>query len=173
MTISKWTFGGIVGVALLLGLAFGRFGLPSKVIERDHIVTTDREVSSTWHAYVGRSETHTEQQTKWQTVTRWEKDGSVVQTVQAQSDTKTDQVTQVSDQTSTKKEIEQKREEIHERIVESKKPDWLIGAGAGFNIEQRVPIYKAEVDRRIIGPVFLGVSAQYPVAVLAEVKLLF
>jgi hypothetical protein len=173
MTISKWTFGGAVALALLLGLAFGRFTLPTKVVERDHIVTQDREVQSTWHAYVGRSETKTEQQTKWVTTTKWLPGGEVVQTTQAQQDTKTEQKTQVAEQTSTKTEIEHKREEIHERIVEAKKPDWIFGAAAGFDLHARTPIYKAEVDRRIIGPVFVGLSGQYPAAAMLEVKLLF
>lgn len=173
MTISKPWLAGIVALALLVGLAFGRFALPAKTIERDHIVTTEHDTELTWHAYVGHTETKTEQQTKWVTTTKWLPGGTVVQTVQAQQDSKTEQVTQVNEQDSKRVETEQKHEEIHERLVEAKKPDWILGAGAGLDFKDRTPIYRGEVDRRIVGPVFLGISGQWPAAAGLEVKLLF
>jgi hypothetical protein len=160
MTLSKWTAGGIALGVLLLGIGLGRFAAPTKIIERDRLVETSRDTELTWHAYVGRTESKIETKTNWQTVTKWEKDGSVSQTaVAAQEHTEATR-TDVTD--SSGKIIEKVVERIVERekIVENAKPDWLLGAGIGTRLDKLTPIYEVAVGRRLLGPVFIAGWAQ-------------
>ena len=171
MTISRWTAGGIALAILLLGIGIGKFATPSKTIERDHIVTSERDTELSWHAYVGHTESKIETKTQWQTVTKWLPGGTVVQTQVAVQDhieaTKTD--TAESDGKQTERVVEKVVD--HEKVVESAKPDWILGAGAGVTVGHEI-LYSGEISRRIIGPVFLSVQAQKPWAAMVGVKLL-
>jgi hypothetical protein len=155
MTLSKWTAGGIALGILLLGIGFGRFATPTKILERDRIVETARDTELSWRAYVGRTESKTETKTNWQTITKWEKDGSVSQTTAvAQAATAT---TTTVVQTNEGKIVEKVVEKIveRERLVENAKPDWLIGAGIGTCLDKFAPTYNVEVGHRLFGPVFV------------------
>jgi len=176
MTVSKWTAAGVLAATLLLGLAVGRFTLPSKTIEKDHIVTSDREVESSFHAYVGHIEIKTDTKVQWQTVTKWEKDGTVTQTVAAVSQQEQATKSDTNEQESQIREVVKYQEVTHEKIVEAKKPDWILGAGAGINFDRHDLIYQADVSRRIIGPVFAtgwGEKSTRGWAAGVGVKLLF
>ena len=172
MTISKWTAAGGLAIALLVGLLFGRYAAPSRVMERDHIVTTDREIESTWRAYVGRTKVENNVRTRWLTKTVWAKDGSVTQTRQAAEDRQTKQETTVDAREAKVREVVKYQEVVHEKIIEAKRPDWLIGARAGLGLD-RQPVYGGEIDRRILGPVWIGAWGQYPTAGGVSVKLMF
>jgi hypothetical protein len=155
MTISKWTaFGAVAGV-LLLGVAIGRFMLPSKVVERDRIVTVDREVETVLRAYVGHTEIRTDTKTQYQIVTRWEKDGSVSQTVAAVNEQTQSSKSDVAETETHVREVVKLQEVTREKLVESKKPDWILGARIGIDFDKRDLVYGGEVSRRILGPVFL------------------
>jgi hypothetical protein len=160
MTLSKWTAGGIALAILLVGFGFGRFATPSKVVERDRIVETTRDTELTWHAYVGHTESKIETKTQWQTVTKWEPGGTIIQTVQAVQDhTETAHTdTAQTDGKFTERVVEKIVE--RERIVEAKAPDWLLGGKAGLRLDTGTPVYGGEVARRIIGPVFAGAWVQ-------------
>jgi hypothetical protein len=160
MTISKWTAIGIAAAILLLGYGFGRFTTPSKLIERDRIVETSRDTELTWHAYVGRTESKSETKVAWKTETKWLPGGTVIQTVVANSDHTEASSTDAATTDGKLKERIVEKVVDHEKIVENKKPDWLVGAKVGLQLDGWKPVYGGEVARRIIGPVFVGAWAQ-------------
>lgn len=160
MTISKWTAAGGLAIALLVGLLFGRYATPAKVVEKQVIVETTRDTELTWHAYVGHTETRIAEKTNWKTVTEWKPGDVVTQTVYVDRDrteaTRTDTAT--ADGQIKEKLVE--KLVYKEKLVESPKPDWLFAAKAGLLLDDRRPIYGGEVGRRILGPVFVDVWAQ-------------
>lgn len=160
MTFSKSAIAGAALGILLLGYAFGRFTTPSKLIERDHIVETSRDTELTWHAYVGHTENKSETKVAWKTETKWLPGGTVVQTVVANSDHTEASSTDVAENDGKLKEKIVEKIVDHEKIVESKAPDWLIGGRVGLQIDDGKPVYGGEVARRIIGPVFVEAWAQ-------------
>lgn len=160
MTISKWAAAGIALVLLLAGYGFGRFTTPGKVTEQERIVTVDRDVELTWHAYVGHTERKVETKTAWKTVTKWGKDGSVTQTVAAVEDKTEDTKTETVESDGKVKETVKYRDIEKVKIVESARPDWLIQGQVGVQLDGLKPVYGGAVQRRILGPVFAGVWGQ-------------
>jgi hypothetical protein len=160
MTISKLPAVGIAFVILALGVGIGRFATPTKVLERDRIVTSERDTELTWHTYVGNTENRVQTQTRWQTITKWEKDGSVTQTQVAAQATNTETKTAVAENSGTIKERIVEKIIEHERLVESKKPDWALIGRAGLAFDNLKPVYGVEIQRRILGPILLGLWAQ-------------
>jgi hypothetical protein len=160
MTISKWTLGGIAIAILLLGYAGGRFTAPAKMIEKEHIVTVDRDTELSWHAYVGHTETKSETKVAWKTETEWLPGGTVVQTVVASSDHTESAHTDVAENDGKVKEVVKYRDIEKVKIVESARPNWLISGQAGVQLDGWKPVYGGRVERRILGPVFAGVWAQ-------------
>ena len=157
---------------LLLGIAIGRFATPAKTIERDHIVTSERDTELTWHAYVGHTEIQVDTKTNWETITKWEPGGVVVQTVVANQDKHEATKTDVAENDGKLSERVVEKIVDHEKIVEAAKPDWIFGAGVGVNTTLN-PIYAGSIARRIVGPVFLEVQAQRPWAATVGVKILY
>lgn len=84
-------------------------------------------------------------QTKTETVIR---DRIVTHTVVKRADG-----TVESDTTKT----EDKQERQNQVVVAPAKPDWHISAGSELD-RTLVPSYRAQVDRRILGPIFIGGS---------------
>jgi hypothetical protein len=160
MTISKLTAAGIAVAILLVGYGTGRLTTPNKLIERDRIVETSRDTELTWHAYVGRTESKSETKVAWKTETKWLPGGVVVQTIVANSDHTKAASANVAENDGKLQERTVEKIVDHERIVESKKSDWLVGAKVGLGLDGWKPVYGGEVTRRIIGPVFVGVWAQ-------------
>ena len=160
MTISKLPAAGIAVAILLVGYGFGRFTTPSKTIERDHVVTAEHDTDLTWHAYVGHTESKVEEKTNWRTVTEWKPGNVVTQTVYV--DKERTEATRTDTATTDGKLKERIVEKIvdHEKIVEAKKPDWLVSAKVGLQLDGWKPVYGGEVARRIIGPVFVNAWAQ-------------
>ena len=160
MNISKWTAAGAVLAILLVGYAFGRFATPSKVLERDHIVTAEHDTELTWHAYVGHTESKVETKTNWQTVTKWLPGGTVTQIVQAAQDHTANINTNVAENDGKVKEVVKYVDIEKVKIIESARPDWLISGQVGSRLDGWKPVYGGEVARRIVGPVFVGAWAQ-------------
>ena len=160
MTVSRWTAAGSLAGALLVGLLVGRYATPAKVVERDRIVTTDRDTELTWRAYVGRTETRTAEKTAWRTITKWKPGGETVQTVYVDRAAESSNTTEAEERTATAKERVVTRVEEHERIVAAPRTDWLIGARAGLRFDDGRPVYGGEVARRIAGPFHIGAWAQ-------------
>lgn len=65
---------------------------------------------------------------------------------------------------STEKETEiidrskEKREKELEQIT-NKRKDWFVAAGTSINFSDAKPVYNVQVNRRIIGPIYLGGTA--------------
>lgn len=64
---------------------------------------------------------------------------------------------------STEKEteiIDKSKEKITKEYesITVKKKDWFIAGGASININDVKPVYNVQVNRRIIGPFYLGAS---------------
>jgi hypothetical protein len=160
MTISKWTALGIGAVILVLGYGAGRLTTPSRVLEQERIVTTDRDTELTWHAYVGRSERRVEEKTSWRTVTKWEKDGTVTQSTEA-AQAKAEVVkAEVAESNASVKEKVEYRDVEKLKLVEAARPDWMVRGQVGVQVDGWRPVYGGAVERRIAGPVFAGVWGQ-------------
>ena len=160
MTVSRWTAAGALAGAVLVGLLVGRYATPAKVIERDKIVTTDRDTELTWHAYVGHTETRTAEKVAWRTVTEWKPGGATVQTVYVDRAAEASSTTATAANSATASERVVTRVEERERIVEAKRQDWLVGARAGLRFDDWQPVYGGEVARRIVGPFHVGAWVQ-------------
>lgn len=121
-----------LGVLLAAGLgyAFGRYAQPAKVEIKKEVQIKEVEVT----------------RKNVVTVTREEKrpDGTVI------IDTRTvDTSTEAVNRTSKEKES---------TVVTSLKPQWRVGGGVGmkYNEVKLEPVYTLGVERRILGPVFVG-----------------
>lgn len=148
-----WKLYAAAALALVVAFAFGRWSAP-KPLERDHIVTSERDTELSFHAYVGHTITIATSETKWRTITKWEPSGEVVQVreLARSSETKTEQT-----QTDTSKH--EQTAELHQDLEHERKPahpgpDWLVAARAGVDLKLS-PILGASVSRRILGPVYL------------------
>lgn len=76
---------------------------------------------------------------------------TIVKTI-TKPDGTTETISETTDK-STKKETSRK-----EAIVVARK-DWMIGASASTKFSNLEPIYGAQVQRRILGPFYLGATA--------------
>lgn len=169
----KYLYTFLAAVALFCGgYAFGQFAQPAKVITKEKVVTKevekvvyqDRVVEKKVYVYVEKKKEHTE------TVTEKRPDGTVI--TKEVTDTHTDSNTSENTDKTEEKVVYKDRvvyqEKIVEKIREARKLDWRVGAGVGVSIpyylqgtEIGVPmlrgaVIQVEVDRRIIGPVFVG-----------------
>lgn len=171
MTVSRWTAAGAVAVALFVGLLVGRWAAPVREIECERIVMSEREASSAWHAYVGRTELRERTSTRWKTTTRWTPGGAVEQEAVALADTAREERAEGAAAEAEARELVRYEERERLKLVETKRPDWLIGAGAGYDLEERELAYGLQVARRIAGPVFLELEARRPWAAMLFLKL--
>jgi hypothetical protein len=163
---------GAVLLALLLGYGGGRYAQPAKVVEKEKIVTQiqekvvyqDRIVTQKVLVEVEKKRVHRE------TTTTKKPDGEVVTTTKVDTNTDTD----TKDNESKVEEKVVYKDRIVQQVVEKEKlvlrqPDWRIAAGVGVSIPHylgqpdvgvSIPyglVIQAEADRRILGPVWLGV----------------
>lgn len=155
----KLAIGGAALAALVGSFAAGRFSAPRQVAE--HIVTSERDTSLTWHAYVGRTVTVAKTDTRWRTVTQWRQDGSVEQRTEAvaTSETKTtkDETESGGSETTAARTLDSERTPLQ------KAPDWLLSVRTGVDA-RLAPIYGGSVSRRVLGPLYAEAWAQWPLA---------
>lgn len=130
---------GILLLALGIGVAFGRYTLPARVVEKN--VEIVKEV--TREVEVEKKDKKKNVQTK--IVETWWPDGRHTKETYV-LDTSTI-VIDKRDETDTERESVK----IVEKIIENAKPQWSASAGASFQ-----QIYTFGIDRRVIGPVFAG-----------------
>lgn len=167
----------LIGVALLLfamGYGTGRFATPDKVVEKvvykdkvvEKIVYQDKVVTKYVKVKDSTKATHTE------TTTEKKPDGTVVTktTTDTKVDTKTDTKVDKDEEKVVYKDRVVEKIVEKEKIVEAKKINWLIQAGAGVSIPTllgkqqygipglRGAVIQAGVSRRVIGPLFIGVT---------------
>lgn len=153
-----------LGAALLClagGTLIGRYTTPTKTVEKLVTIEKTVEVQSKQH-----EESHREDQIALTNeVVKWKikevfRGGTVVRTAEGETGRSSEQETRKAD---SKREVEIKyvdREKLVEKIkvVEASKAQWAVSAGAGFSTGL-APVYRGQVERRIIGPFWLGAWA--------------
>lgn len=158
MIKARWPL--ITLTALAIGVAVGRWSAP-RALERDHIVTSERDTELRFSAYVGRTTTTATTSTKWRIATRWLPSGQVEQIAEAARDT-----TETKNETTAATQ-ETKREELHEsetrRELAPARADWYVAARAGLDLSAR-PIFGGSVARRVLGPLYFEAWAMRPLA---------
>lgn len=172
----------LVLVALALGgggYALGRYAQPAKVITTEKVVTVVQEKVVYQDRVVIKEvkvkDKDKEKEKHTTTTTTKTPDGTVV--TKTETSTKTKEKENEKTNTDTQKEkvvtVEKVVEKVveKEKLVESKKLDWIVHAGAGVSIptllgaeQQGVPglrgfVIDAGVDRRVVGPFYIGVQS--------------
>lgn len=129
-TIRKQTVVGLLALAafVLVGYAFGRYVQPARV------VTETKEIVKTVEVVKHDTTTKTHEVKH--------PDGTV--------ETDTTVVNRDTDISGTSSKSESKT------IVDNTKPQWKVSGLAGYNFSTYEKVYGAEVDRRILGPIFVG-----------------
>ena len=168
MNISGWKAAAVAAGILAVGYGAGRMSTPAKLVERDRVVSVDRVSEASSHAYVGQTEKKVEVKTNWRTVTRWEPGGAVTQTTEVASAKDEKASTSVAESDVKVKEVVKYRDVEHTKMVEGKKPDWILTAQVGSRLDGWRPVYGGAVDRRILGSVYAGAWAQASGASLSE-----
>jgi hypothetical protein len=177
---SRYTWIG-AGLLLLLLLAFfgGRYSRPARVEVKEHTVFQDRIVEKIVNHDVVQTQAihdvveakHVVTQIEWRTAP----DGKQTVTETIRDQTKTSEETKdsrqsVSDTTASRTE-DKKIEAIKTTVTTDARPNWLVGVQAGVNVPGAISgglagltgtgiikngILGVSVDRRILGPLFLG-----------------
>jgi hypothetical protein len=160
MTLSKWMLAGI-GLALLVGgFAVGRFATPAKILEKDRIVTMDREVETHWSAYVGHTETRKETNTVWVTREVRKPDGTVEIETKGQQGTIEDSKKDEAKQEVAIKEVIKYQEVEHLKLVESPKDRYFVAATAGLDsLKKEGLLLGGQANMRVAGPLYAGLWA--------------
>lgn len=160
-------------LVFVLGFGSSFYAHPAKVVEHTKVVTQtqtkveykDRVVTQKVYVQAEKKHTHTT------TTTTKKPDGS--STTTTTTDTSTDE--SASNHQTTDQQNQGVVTQVQTQIVEKEKlvlrpPDWRIYAGVGYQFakfggapETGIPgmngaVVQVGVDRRILGPVFLGVS---------------
>jgi hypothetical protein len=156
-TLLKWAKSPIfwVIIALAIGVGFGRLLAPSKVqiVEKEKIVEVEKKI------YV-KDETKKENKDKKKrtVIIRITKpDGTIEERTEIVEEDNSIIAIDTKEKSEEKKKTE--KEKLKEKIVKNKKPDWMISALASSNmkdIKSLQPDYGISVQRRILGPVYLG-----------------
>lgn len=81
------------------------------------------------------------------------KDIKIVEKLITRPDGTTEKETITEDKTKTEKET------LESSLTINKKPDWKVSGLSGLDLSSKSQFYGVQVDRRIIGPVFVGVTA--------------
>lgn len=146
--ISRYLAYAVGALVLLAGtFAAGRYSAPTKTIDRVEYVEKVREVRLTT---VARST-----QIKWRRVTVSTPDGTTTQTEDGQS-------YENENSTETAK-VENDTEARKEKVTENVRAQWSISVTAGLLLPTQqnsyrlvTPTFGAHVQRRILGPVWVG-----------------
>lgn len=160
---------------LVFGLGYGTsfYAHPAKVVEKEKIVTQvqtkveykDRVVTQKVYVQAEKKKTHST------TTTVKNKDGS--STTTTTTDTSTDET--ASNHQTTDEQKQQVVTKVETQIVEKEKlvlrePDWRVYAGVGYQFAtlggapqtgisgMNGVVVQVGADRRIVGPVFVGLS---------------
>lgn len=132
-------------IAAGLGYAFGRYAQPARVEIKREVEVKEKEVIKHDTVTVEKEIKHP--------------DGTI------EKETRTEDKTVESKKSDTK--------EKESKVVVSEKPQWKAGALAGYDLNQLKPVYGGEVERRILGPIFVGVWANTQSTVGAKLSIEF
>lgn len=159
---SRIAHAALVLLVALIGVSIGRYTAPTRIEERERVVTKTVEVAAKQ-----KDESRVEaESTSERTATRWtvhevhHRDGTMERTASAETGRSSETAARTAE---AKRETEVRyvdkfidRESI--KIVEAKAATWSIGARAGVLGGSRA-VYGAEASRRIIGPLWAGIYA--------------
>jgi hypothetical protein len=155
----------IVIVLLAVGYAFGRFTTPNKVVTQTvtkiqtQTVVQFKDRIVTKVVYVKAKQTALAKDIV--TTTTKKKNGEVTTVTHEheQYDTST-QIAKNTDITKTdvnKVNTTTDTQTISTKVIENSKPDWQLHVLGGIDLTHSFnPIFGGEVDRRILGPIFVG-----------------
>jgi len=148
------------------GAGVGHHFAARQVIHSDKIATIETTNAVQTAAYVGASVKERVTKTNWKIVTRWQKDGSVEQVRESQSDTKTEsKSTAASSQKEEVQSVKKATREIADSttIGVSRGNSWILGAFVMTDrklISGQLPTFDVRADRRILGPIWLGLQVR-------------
>ncbi len=158
-----FSLAGLCGILFFAGLAFGRWTLPAKVVTKTEVVTKEVEVIKYRDRIVKQKAKHIVE------VVHHFPDGTLI-TKRTEDDKET------SKEVKTGRREDDKVSESSTKVTtEYRKANWRIGAllsadvtrlGAGFD-------YGGRAERRVLGPVWLGVEASKSGHVGASVSVEF
>lgn len=139
----------IISIVLLAGaFAAGRFSLPAKIVEKEHIVYQDRIVES---KSVATDTTKNDNKVYTRTTTETP-DGTKTTTVKITNNDQIDsKTTSKSNETNTIASDTTK-----EKTIEYSKDSLLISAAAKTNFTNPSLSYGGIVNKRVLGPIYLG-----------------
>lgn len=141
----------LIGLALLLGVAIGRYATPVRIktVEKEKIVTV---VQKDTDKTTDKKNTTHEQIIK---VKITHPDGTIEEREETIKDANQIVDVDLHTTTNTSTEIDKSKE----TIKDSTKPNWLIAGTAGVSFANKGldSSYGIHVQRRILGPIFIGV----------------
>lgn len=144
---------------MLIGYAGGRYAQPARVEIREKVVTKTVEVAAKTKedTSVATREADIRTVTKWRIRTVEKPNGDVV--TSAAGSTGTESSTKDhNEKTARETEVVYRDRVVTQetvKVVQSDRPDWGLAAGAGIR-GGPAAVYRAEVSRRIVGPIWLG-----------------
>jgi monomeric isocitrate dehydrogenase len=139
-----------VVIVFIVGAAVGHFALPSKVVEKEHIVYQDRIVEKKVEVTAVQKKDHK----TYIKIEHVAKDGSRVIETRIVNNSTEESVAKKTDETLEEKLVDT----VKEKIVENSKQDLLISLGAkkSFSNLSSPLDYGVLIHKRILGPFYLG-----------------
>lgn len=151
----------------LLAFAIGRWtakepDVAESIVEEVVEVETDREEMVNVEESSSRVEKEEETATSHTRITIEKPDGTKVTVEKTERGERARETTEEKETKTEQIVVEKLRieyvdREVVKEVVSQKNPDWRIGVGVGvtsFNFAK--PVYRFEVDRRILGPFYIG-----------------
>jgi hypothetical protein len=158
-------------VVLLLGAyAAGRYATPARVVEKVRTVEVEKVVERVRMETVYRAAQDERRNVRRETREEKRPDGTVITTKVEDDKTETKTATEGRTAAEAAKAVERERLVETVRVVEGKRPDWLVGAQIGYS---NGALYGVSVDRRILGPAYIGVWANTQRAVGVGIRVQF
>lgn len=148
--------GGVL--CLAAGYAGGRYAAPARVEERERVVEKVIEVQAKTKEQSSEQSQASKERIVYKTRYVRTPDGTVIKTTEAETAKEHD-----SHQAEAKRETEiryvDRVKEVEKlKIVERAQPSWGVAVGAGLSSGLR-PVYRGQVERRILGGLWGGVYA--------------
>jgi hypothetical protein len=136
----------MLSAAFLVGAAVGRCTLPAKIVTKTETKIVQQEVKAENKAITTKRNVDTTVTTK--------PDGTRV--------VETKDLSVVTDILAEKDQTKVQSDHIDEKTVTYSKPSWMLGIGAGIHATSLKDgaIYSAQIQKRMLGPIWIGGSAQ-------------
>jgi hypothetical protein len=164
----------IIAVIVILILAFlgGRYTTPTKVVETERIVYQEKIVEKIVEKKV---EVAAKTKVVYRTTTITKEGETKIVEVE-----KTEKKTEKKTDSETNKDKEIVKEDTRTKLTEYARPQWKVGALVGYDFSPVKPLdfahgltLGAHVERRLAGPIWVGVWAFHTGAVGASLSVEF